>query len=239
MPSQPAISLARARLGAAPLTELFARACVPLAAPGSPGAFWRGWRLVSMDGTTLDVADTPENAAAFAPPGSGRGSGEGAFPQLRVVALAECGTHAMFAAAIGPYTNGEPTLARQLAGAAGPGMLVLADRGFTAHPLFSAFAASGTALCWRAKGNASLPVLDRLADGSYISELVGFPDRHARAHGVPVRVVEYALDDPGRPQAEDNRYRLVTTLASPEEAPAAELAALSPNAGSSSRPSTS
>ena len=126
----------------------------------------------------------------------------------------------------GPYTNGEPTLARQLAGAAGPGMLVLADRGFTAHPLFSAFAASGTALCWRAKGNASLPVLDRLADGSYISELVGFPDRHARAHGVPVRVVEYALDDPGRPQAEDNRYRLVTTLASPEEAPAAELAAL-------------
>jgi hypothetical protein len=147
----------------------------------------------------------------------------GRSPQLRVVALAECGTHAMFAAAVGPYTNGEPTLARQLAGAAGPGMLVLADRGFTAHPLFSAFAASGTALCWRAKGNASLPVLDRLADGSYISELVGFPDRHARAHGVPVRVVEYALDDPGRPQAEDNRYRLVTTLASPEEAPAAEL----------------
>ena len=226
VPSQPAISLARARLGAAPLTELFARACVPLAAPGSPGAFWRGWRLVSMDGTTLDVADTPENAAAFGRPGSGRGSGEGAFPQLRVVDLAECGTHAMFAAAVGPYTNGEPTLARQLAGAAGPGMLVLADRGFTAHPLFSAFAASGTALCWRAKGNASLPVLDRLADGSYISELVGFPDRHARAHGVPVRVVEYALDDPGRPQAEDNRYRLVTTLASPEEAPAAELAAL-------------
>ena len=87
VPSQPAISLARARLGAAPLTELFARACDPLAAPGSPGAFWRGWRLVSMDGTTLDVADTPENAAAFGRPGSGRGSGEGAFPQLRVVAL--------------------------------------------------------------------------------------------------------------------------------------------------------
>ena len=77
VPSQPAISLARARSGAAPLTELFARACVPLAAPGSPGAFWRGWRLVSMDGTTLDVADTPENAAAFGRPGSGRGSGEG------------------------------------------------------------------------------------------------------------------------------------------------------------------
>jgi hypothetical protein len=88
------------------------------------------------------------------------------------------------------------------------------------------FAVTRADLCWRAKANANLPVLERLADGSYRSELVGFSDRQAREHGTPVRVVEYALDDPGRPQAEDNRYRLVTTIVEAEEAPAAELAAL-------------
>jgi len=226
VPSQPAISQARARLGPEPLAELFARACVPLAAPGAPGAFWRGRRLVSMDGSTLDLADTPANAEAFGRPGSGRGSGEGAFPQLRVVALAECGTHAMFAAAMGPCSTGEATLARELTVSLAPGMLVLADRGFTGHPLFSAFAATGADLCWRAKANAVLPVLERHADGSFLSELVASDDKRSRARVTPVRVVEYSLDDPGRPQAEDTRYRLITTLRAPEDAPAAELAAL-------------
>jgi len=181
---------------------------------------------VGMDGTTLDVADTPENAAAFAKPGSGRGSGEGAFPQLRVVALAECGTHAMFGAAMGACTTGEPTLARDLTKALGPGMLVFADRGFCAHPLFSAFAATGADLCWRAKANAVLPVLARHPDGSYASELVASDDKRARRRVTPVRVVEYEIADPGRPQAETTRYRLVTTILDPDEAPADELAAL-------------
>src|SRR5437867_3425886 len=226
VPSQPAITQARTRLGPEPVAELFHRGCVPLATPETPGAFWRGRRLVGMDGATLDVADTPANAAAFGRPGSGRGSGEGAFPQLRVVALAECGTHAMFAAAMGTYATGEATLARELAGALGPGMLVLADRGFTAHPLFAAFAATGADLCWRARTNAVLPVLERHADGSFRSELVSTPDKRAREHVVAVRVVEYTLDDPGRPQAERTRYRLVTTILDPDDAPASELAGL-------------
>ncbi len=226
VPSQPAISQARARLGEAPLAELFARGCVPLATPSTPGAFWRGRRLVSIDGTTLDVADTPENAAELGRPGSRRGSGEDAFPQLRVVALAECGTHAMFAAAMGPCTTGEPTLARDLASGLGPGMLVLADRGFCAHPLFSAFAATGADLCWQAKANAVLPVLGRHPDGSFASELVAHDDRRTRDRVTPVRVVEYEVDDPGRPQAGDTRYRLVTTILNPDDAPADELAAL-------------
>ena len=226
VPSQPAISQARARLGAEPVAELFTRGCVPLANPGTPGAFWRGRRLVSIDGTCLDVADTPDNAAAFGRPGSGRGSGEGAFPQLRMVAAAECGTHAMFAAAMGPYRTGESTLARQLAAAIGPGMLVLADRGFTAHPLFAVFAATGADLCWRAKSNAVLPALERFADGSFRSELVASTDKRARRHVLTVRVVEYAVQDPGRPQADDTRYRLITTIIDPAAAPAAELAAL-------------
>jgi len=226
IPSQPAISQARARLGPEPLAELFSRACVPLADQGAPGGFWRGRRLVGLDGSILDVADTAANAAEFGRPGSGRGSGQGAFPQLRVVALAECGTHAMFAAAMGPCATGEATLARQLTSSLAPDMLVLADRGFTAHPLFSAFAATGADLCWRAKGNAVLPVLKRHDDGSFRSELVASDDKRARARVTPVRVVEYTIDDPGRPQTDDTRYRLVTTALAPDDAPAAELAAL-------------
>lgn len=226
VPTQPALTQARARLGEAPLAELFARACVPLALPSTPGAFWRRWRLVGMDGTTLDMADTPENGAEYTKPGSGRGSGKGAFPQLRLVALAECGTHALFAAAMGPLGSGESTLARELAGRLSPGMLVFADRLFLAHPLFSQLAATGADLCWRAKSNAVLPVLARHPDGSFSSELVASDDKHTRAKVTAVRVIEYEIVDPGRPQAEENRYRLVTTLLDPEEAPADELAAL-------------
>lgn len=226
VPSKSAIFQARARLGFEPMRELFARGCVPLATSGTPGGFYRDWRLVSMDGTCLDVADTPANDAAFGRPGSGRGEGVGAFPQLRVVALAECGTHALFAAALGAYAVGESTLARQLVAAVTPDMLVMADRGFTAHPLFTAFAASGAALLWRAKGNARLPVLERFADGSFRSEIVAADDKRTRVNVTAVRVIEYHVDDPGRPQAKGVRYRLLTTIIDPDAAPAAELAAL-------------
>lgn len=227
IPTKSAIFQARERLGPEVMEALFGRACVPLGTTGIPGAFYRRWRLVSLDGTTLDVADTPENDRVFGRPGSGRGEGKGAFPQLRMVALAECGTHALFAAALGAYSTGEPTLARQLADQAGPDMLVLADRGFTAHPLFSAFARSGADLLWRAKDNAVLPVLERLGDGSFRSELVASDDKRSRKDVMAVRVVEYTLDDPGRPDSQD-RYRLVTTIADPEAAPADDLAALYP-----------
>jgi hypothetical protein len=225
VPSQPAITQARTRLGPKPLAELFASACVPLATEETPGAFLAGRRLVSMDGTTLDVPDSTENADAFGRPGSARGEGA-AFPKLRLVALAECATHAMFAAAMAPYGTGENTLARELAGSATTGMLVLADRGFGgSYELFSAFAKGGADLCWRAKKNATLPVLERFADGSFRSELVEATDRRARAHVTPVRVIEYRIADPGRPSATETSYRLVTTILDPAEAPAGQLAA--------------
>jgi Transposase DDE domain/Insertion element 4 transposase N-terminal len=225
VPSQVAITKARARLGPEPLAQLFDRACVPLATPTTPGAFYRDWRLVSIDGTTIDVADTDANAAAFGRAGTGRGDGS-AFPQLRVVALGECGTHAVIAARMDSYSVGEVTLAKQLVAALQPGMLCLADRGFTAHPLFAAAAASGAALVWRAKGNAVFPVLQRLPDGSFVSELVATADKRRREDVCTVRVIEYALDDPGRPGAQETTYRLVTTLLDPTAAPAGELAAL-------------
>jgi hypothetical protein len=197
-----------------------------LATRKTPGAFYGRWRLVSLDGTTLDVADTPENVEAFGRPGAARGEGKGAFPQLRLVALAECGTHALFAAALDGHLTAESTLARELVSRAQRGMLVLADRGFTGHPLFSAFAGSGADLLWRAKENAVLPVLERLADGSYRSELVAASDKHSRQDVMGVRVVEYALDP--APSGARERYRLLTTIADPRRAPADELAALYP-----------
>ncbi len=225
VPTKGAISKARERLTAAPLVELFARACLPLATAGTPGAFYRGLRLISIDGTTLDVADTPANDAEFGRPHSGRGDGKGAFPQVRVVALGECGTHAVTAAAVGAYKTGEVTLARELLGSLGPGMLCLADRNFTGYPLFAAAAATGAHLLWRAKTGLRLPVLERYADGSYRSELVAATDRR-RARPLAVRVIEYTINDRGRPQAEQGHYRLVTTLLDPDQAPAGELAAL-------------
>ena len=140
VPSQPAISQARARMGPEPLKLLFERGCVPLGTEAMPGAFMFGRRLVSMDGTSVDVPDTAGNEAAFGRPGSARGEGA-AFPKLRILALAECGTHAIFGAELGAYTIGENTMARSLIAACKPGMLVFADRGFGgSYTLFTAFA---------------------------------------------------------------------------------------------------
>jgi hypothetical protein len=225
VPSQVAITKARARLGPEPLAELFARACVPLAGPATPGAFYRGRRLVGMDGTTIDVADTAANADSFGRAGTGRGDGS-AFPQLRVVALGETGTHAIVAATMDSYDVAEVALAKDLVAALGPGMLCLADRGFTAFGLWDKASATGADLLWRAKSNAVLPVLEALPDGSFRSEIVATPDKRTREHVLAVRVVEYTLDDAGRPAAAGTRYRLLTTILDPEQAPAAELAAL-------------
>jgi hypothetical protein len=191
----------------------------------TPGAFYRQWRLVSIDATTIDVADTPANAGVFGRAGTGRGDGS-AFPQVRVVALGECGTHAVIAAVMDSYAVVEQTLAKRLVTALQPGMLCLAERGFTAYPLFSSAAATGADLLWRAKNNAVLPVLERLPDGSFLSELVAAPDKYRREDVLPVRVVEYAIDDEGRPGATGTTYRLLTTILDPTQAPADELAAL-------------
>ncbi len=126
VPTKAALFKARARLGPEPLRALFSAVAAPLATTGTAGAWYRGWRLMSIDGTCLDVADTAANEAAFGRPGSGRGAGAGAFPQVRLVGLAECGTHALTAAAVGACTTGETTLAWDLLPALGEGMLVLA-----------------------------------------------------------------------------------------------------------------
>jgi Insertion element 4 transposase N-terminal len=105
VPSASGITQARKRLGPKVLAEVFEQVAGPVADTLTRGAWLRGWRLVAIDGFEVDVPDTPGNAAEFGYAGSG--AARSAFPKARVVALAECGTHAFVAAAVGAYSVGE------------------------------------------------------------------------------------------------------------------------------------
>jgi hypothetical protein len=198
---------------------------VSLATPATPDAWYRDLRLVSIDGTCIDVPDSPANDERFGRPGSGRGQGVGAFPQLRLVALAECGTHAITRVALGPCTSGELALADELWGSLGAGVLCLADRNFYSFERFHKARQTGAQLLWRVKSDVGLPREQTLPDGSYLTSIYALKNRKAKRDGARARVIEYELHDPGR-KGNDTRYRLLTTILDPEQAPAEELAPL-------------
>jgi hypothetical protein len=228
VPTKVAIYKARERLGREPLELLFRAVAQPLADKSTRGAFYGGLRLMSLDGTCLDVADTPANEAAFGRPGTGRGQGVGAFPQVRMVALAESGTHAICDVAMGPYRSSEKELADPLIDRLTDGMLCLADRGFYSFGRFQRARGTGAQLLWRVASNMLLPREEQLPDGSFVTCIYKTQtDQRAKRAGERVRVVEYRLDDPALSD-EDQRYRLLTTILDPSLAPAAELAALYP-----------
>lgn len=215
------ISQARSRLGAEPMKALYEEIVAPIAQPQTRGAWYRQWRLMSLDGSTLDVADTTDNDTTFGRPGSSRGTS--AYPKIRFVALLENGTHVLYAARMDRYAVSELSLAEAVVPALRPGMLCLADRGFTSGKFWQQAAQTGADLLWRIRLDVGLEVDQRLADGSYLSRLYADPaDRRHRRDGRVVRVVDYALDLPDT----EPGYRLVTTILNPQQAPAAELAAL-------------
>jgi hypothetical protein len=219
------ISQARTRLGSEPLRRLHDRVVGPIAQPKTKGAWYRCWRLVSLDGSTMAVADTPGNEAAFGRPGK-RAGGRAVHPLLRFVSLVECGTHVLFGTRLAAYRIGEYTLAREVVSALREGMLCLADRVFFGFELWQAAQETGSDLLWRVKHNLCLPAEQRLADGSYLSTIYPSPtDRCRGTQGLAVRVIEYTFE--GRSDAEP-RYRLVTTIFDSAQAPAEELAALYP-----------
>ncbi len=211
VPSDGAISLARYRLGEAPLRNLFDEVAAPVADERTPEAFWRGLRLMAVDGTVFDVPSGKRNEAAFAVPAGG------SRPQVRLVALAECGTLALTGAAFDSIAVGERTLFTRLLDRLAPGMLLLADRGFPSFGLYRAAAATGAQLLWRVSASFTLPVKERLADGTYLSELRG----ERKSQRVTVRVIEYSVADDG---GISEVFCLITTLLDPEHAPALELA---------------
>lgn len=216
------ISQARSRLGAEPMKRLYQTIVAPIADKSTKGAWYRQWRLVSLDGSTLDVADTAENAKAFGRPNGPRGSG--AFPKIRFVGLLESGTHVLWAAQMSKFATTEITLAQGVVGSLRKGMLCLADRLFPGYQLWQMAAKTGADLLWRTKRTARLDVEERLADGSYLSRIyLNTADRRKRRKAIQVRVIEYRLKDV--PNAE-TIYRLITTILDPKQAPAQELAAL-------------
>lgn len=216
------ISQARSRLGWEPIEALHDEIVKPMSTKETKGAWYRTWRMVSLDGSTMDIADTRENEEAYGRPGASRG--KSAYPQVRFVSLVENGTHCLFGTRMGPYSMGEITLSKDVLPNLGPGMLCLADRHFLGFDLWKQARETGADLLWRGKKNLQLPCLKRFPDGSYLSVLYpSLRDRRKQTNGVEVRVVEYVLE--GVPDAEPF-YRLITTIMDYEKAPAHELAAL-------------
>ena len=216
------ISQARTRLGAEPLKKLYEAVVTPLAERHTKGAWYRDWRLVTLDGSTLDVADTAENEKAYGRPGASRGAS--AFPKIRFVGLLENGTHVLWSARMADYATDEMTLAQEVVPALEKGMLCLADRFFPSYRLWQAAAKTGADLLWRTRQNARLEVDRRLPDGSYLSRLyASTSDRRKQRQAIVVRAIDYRLQDV--PEAEPV-YRLITTILDPNQAPAQELAAL-------------
>jgi len=216
------ISQARSRLGVEAVQKLYEAVVLPIAQPRTKGAWYRQWQLVSLDGSSLDVADTADNEKAFGRPPSKRGLS--AFPKLRFVALLESGTHVLWAARMDKFAVGENTLAKDVVPSLLAGMLCLADRLFFSYGLWQAAAKTGAHLLWRVKRTVRLDMEERLPDGSYLSHI--YPDtshRRKREKGIAVRVIEYRLE--GVKDAEPV-YRLITSILDPPQAPAAESAAL-------------
>jgi hypothetical protein len=244
-PSKSAIFQARDRLGAEPVEALFRRVARPLAGIGTPGAWLAGRRLVAVDGTCLDVADTIANDAHFARPGVNKGE-RAAFPMARVAAVIECGTHAVIDAEVGAYTTSEAALAEPLLDRLTPGMLVMADRGLTSFALWRRAAGSGADLLWRVKNSSTglrpEPVED-LPDGSWLARIHPPKAQRRQLEPLTVRVVDYLIEDgrhtepadgpdndwPDNDRSDNDRedqttYRLLTTITDPDQATAEDLA---------------
>jgi len=216
------ISQARTRLGWEPVRQLHDEVVRPVAVAATKGAWYRAWRLISVDGSTLDVADEKGNNEAFGRPGASRG--ESAYPKIRFVSLVENGTHVLFGSRMADYATSEIALAKTVLSSLGKGMLCLADRGFFGFEMWKQAAATGADLLWRVRKNIHLPCEQRLTDGSYLSRIYPSPqDQRRGRNGIVVRVIEYRLEGV---EGAEPLYRLATTILDHELAPADELAAL-------------
>jgi len=226
VPGKAAVTKARRRVGMATMKELFRNIVKPIAIKKTKGAWYRGWRLTSLDGTTLDIADTDENEAEFGRPGNGRSENKSAYPQVRLVMLCEQGTHVLADVEIGNLATGEQKMARNLFRSFEPEMLNLADRNFFGYELWKEARATGAQLLWRVKKNLILEPVDIFEDGSFTAWIYPGPkERRKKQDGILVRVIEYTINDSGRMDTEP-KYCLITTILNPDDAPAHELACL-------------
>jgi hypothetical protein len=236
VPTSGALTQARQRLGAAVMRELFERVAVPCALRSTEGAWLNRWRLMSLDGFDVEVPDSKENAERFGYAGKKKNE-KGVFPKIPVVALAECGSHAIVGAELGAQEETETVLATRLlsSGVVTADMLVIADRGLYSHEHLQQVIDAGAQALFRVKADVGLPVLKWLPDGSYLSYS---PEPRARVNasrqlksekikiadlpGFYVRVVDYEVTDRGDGK---ETFTIVTTILDPDDASALELAA--------------
>ena len=215
---------ARQRLGVAPLHRLAHQVIELQAAPDTPGAFYHGLRLMALDSFVVDVPDSPANARVFGRPGSGRSPA--AFPQARVLALCEVGTHVLWRTLTKPCHRSEVTMAAYLLRFLQEGMLLLWDRGFLSCHLVHQVLQRRAHLLARIKNNLVFRPIRRLRDGSYLAKLYRSPPQRDRDEGgLLVRIIEYTLNDPGR-SGSGEKHRLLTTLLDAARHPAERLIVL-------------
>lgn len=223
------ISQARTRLGWEPVQQLHDEVVRPVATETTLGAWFRHWRLVSIDGSTLDIPDETDNEHTFGRPSASRG--ESAFPQIRFVSLVESGTHVLFGNRMGPVTTSEVILAGEVIPFLDKGMLCIADRGFYSFVLWRKALATGADLLWRMRSTNKFKREKEFEDGSFLTTIYEYgKNRRIQGESLKVRVVEYELEgrapDGFQRPDEDQLYRLATTILDPMDAPANELAAL-------------
>lgn len=224
-PHRSSLCVARKRLGVAPLRELFRTTVRPLAQPDTPGAFYRGFRLVAIDGVVYNTPDTQANEKAFGRP-SGGDRGLGAFPQLRKVSLVEVGTHVELALILKRIACGETTAMEGLWRHIPTDSLLLEDRGFFSYKQWKRALSEKIQVLARVKSNLILKPIRHLTDGSYLAKIYPTPrDREKDQHGIVVRVIRYKLDDPRR-VGHDEKHVLMTTLLDETLYPASELISL-------------
>jgi hypothetical protein len=219
VPTTGSIGNARRRLGPEPVETVVRAVLRPTAEEGTIGAWYQHWRLTAVDGTTFTVPDTDENEHTFGRPGSGRGEGKTAYPQIQAACLVELGTHAVFDARLDAYAAAESMLIEEMFPSFRPGMLVLADRHIYSFDRWAKAVDTGADLLWRVTSNLVLRPVEHLPDGSYIAEVAAPPKSRPRGP-VRLRVIEYRL--PGASEL----YRLATTITDPTVASAKDLAIL-------------
>lgn len=216
-----AISQARGLVGEAPLRQLYEEQVRPHGPADMPGVMFHGHRVMAIDGSTLTMPDEKSNSDFYGHLSGGYG--DAAFPVMRFVGMTECGTHTICFAKHGTFKEGELTLAQSVMDHADKSMIVTADRGFCSYEFWQRGLRAGAKLLFRVKKTLSLPRIETLPDGSYLSEIHSNKNLRQKVEKTVVRVIEYALD--GIPDAESS-YRLITNWVGKDSPSAIELAAL-------------
>ena len=227
-PCPSAFSAARRRLGARPMRRLFCHTAAPIATDQTRGAFYCGMRLMAIDGVHFQIADTPDNAAAFGRPTTKRDGDrvDGGYPQVHAIGLMELGSHVVCEAVVKPSKNNEYPLVRHLIKSAPQGSLVLWDKGFYGYQAIAHVLDRHVHVLGRVKRSTTFKRIKTFSDGSFLAKI--YPttkDKRHNTRGIVIRVIQYTFEDETRP-GHGERHRLFTTLLDAEQYPAPELVVL-------------